>query len=246
MGHPTISIWDRRPKITNPVGGEIPLGQPEICNLDPKVKVVCWARSGSPKFYLPSLDGIPLDHWSRKFEYPWVMACGDFKSNELALDAAGGDAPLQTLIAAKAGAVINVDSDGKALERAKTNWTRPNIIRYEGDLLKTGFPDGMFHRVVCASVLEHSQEPALILYRLWRMLIPGGRLLLTFDVASYARWNHTIDLAKASELVKFFGLTVPEKPSDILVARFPEIERKQGDPEFVELNVLCLAVDKEG
>ena len=248
MSHPTISIWDRRPKVANPVGGEIPLGQPEVCNLDPKIppmKAICWARSSS-LYYKGSIGNVTLDHWSRRFEYPWVMACGDFKPNQLTLDAAGGDAPLQFLLASQTGAVINMDSDAAALERGKKNHNLFNIIRQVGDLEKTGFPDSLFHRVVCASVLEHCNDPVAIARELWRVLQPSGRLVLTFDVASYARWNHTIDLAMAKRIAALFDLTVPDCPyPDVLVATFPEIERKPDDPETVSLKVLCLVVDKE-
>lgn len=218
------------------------------------VKEICWASKHPDhyKHWLRCEDGGHefLDHWSRKWEYPWILNMGDFHGGQITLDAAGGDAPLQRFLAEKTGVVFNVDQDAEALVRGAQRWDRANIIRRQDDLTKIGsqggyFCEGFFDRVVCASVLEHSIDHMDILKELWWVLKPGGRLLLTLDVASYERWNHTIDIFKANKIVAMFDLEIPDEPIDVLKATFPEINRSETDPESVELKVLCIAVDKE-
>jgi len=208
------------------------------------MKEITWARKDDAT-YNNFLFGVPLDHWSRRYEYPFTMRHGDFKDNQLTLDAAGGDAPLQWFLAGKTGCVFNIDQDADALERGEKQWNRPNIIRRHGDLMDLmGLPD-FFDRVACVSVLEHSHEWDKIIEAVWKTLRADGRLILTFDVASYVRWNHNIDLSAAKQIADFFKLELPEFPADGLTAVFPEIEPKEGEPESVELKVLCIAVDKE-
>ena len=207
------------------------------------MKEITWARKDDST-YNNFLFGVPLDHWSRRYEYPFTLRHGDFKDNQLTLDAAGGDAPLQWFLAGKTGCVINIDQDAEALERGEKQWNRPNIIRKRGSLADLSCLPEFFDRVVCVSVLEHSPDYGSIIEATWNALLKGGRLILTFDVASYARWNHNIDLERAGEIAKWYGLELPDFPADGLKAVFPEINRQDNDPESVELKVLCLAVDK--
>ena len=205
------------------------------------MKEICWASKEQEHYkdWLRSEDGGHefLDHWSRKFEYPWTLAKGGFEHGQVTLDAAGGDAPLQRFIAEKTGVVFNVDSDKESLARGKQRWDRQNIVRRVDDLRIIGsgggfFCEGFFDRVVCVSALEHIPDHMDVLKELWWVLKKGGRLILTFDVASYSRWNHSIDLARAVKVAAMFGLDVPEFPKDGLKAVFPEIQRTIGYHEF--------------
>lgn len=207
------------------------------------MKEITWARKDDST-YNNFLWGVPLDHWSRKYEYPFTLRHGDFHDNQLTLDAAGGDAPLQWFLAGKTGCVFNIDQDAEALERGQKQWNKPNIIRRHGSLIDLrGLPE-FFDRVVCVSVLEHCPDYFRIIGTIWDALLKGGRMILTFDVASYARWNHTIDLERAGAIADTLGFPLPEFPADGLKATFPEIQRLDTDPESVELKVLCIAVDK--
>lgn len=185
-----------------------------------------------------------LYHWSRRFEYPFVGAYGDFKAGQWVLDAAGGDTPLQFWIFKKGCQVVNIDWDEKKI---KSGIDTTGIITLNGDLSSTPLSPNIFDRVVCVSLLEHCSAPETILQELWRLLKPGGKLLLTFDVASYARWNHTIDEARAAALLRLYGVQeLPEKPTDISRWKTAEIERNEGDPAEVELRVIYFCCDKKG
>lgn len=187
-------------------------------------------------------------HWSRRFEYPWVLYNGDFKWGQLVLDAAGGDAPLQMLMA-RVCSVVNVDLDKAGLERAEMKYrhdpVKANVSRGLHDLTALPFRQ-VFDRVVCVSVLEHCARPDLILEGLWSVLKPGGKLLASFDVADYARHNHTIDRDRADALLNLFGVGTiePQNTENVLTAQFPELDPGPGEPEVVHLRVVCLVAEK--
>ncbi len=180
---------------------------------------------------------IPIQHWSRKFEYPWIYSKGRFKRGEWVLDAGGGSAPLQLFLSLTACQVVNVDLE-------KVNPSAERIAYIQSNLKTLPFEDNVFDKVVCCSVLEHILEPEKVLHELWRVLKPGGILVGSFDVADYSRWNHTIDIAVAYSLLRLFKVTAPPTPLGISLMKFPEIERKENDPMEVELRVLCFSFTK--
>lgn len=57
-----------------------------------------------------------------------------------------------------------------------------NGVRYSvGDLMETGLPGGHFSNIACLSVLEHQIDFARFAAEASRLLVPGGRLFVTFD-----------------------------------------------------------------
>ena len=181
-------------------------------------------------------------HWSRMFEYPWVLIHGNFHPGLDVLDAGGGDGPLSPIIYMTSNCmIINMDLD----HTRNTRWDHlKGITKVVGDILKTGFKDNSFDRVICVSVIEHTPNPFEILHELWRVTKPGGRLLVTLDVADYSRHNHIVDLKMAKEILKLFGLEVPKEPWRILTAKFKEEERQEHEPTEVNLKVICFWVEK--
>jgi len=63
---------------------------------------------------------------------------------------------------------------------------RPDIIYYDGRLMPLG--DATFDCVLCIEVLEHSEDPKLLITKIARVLMPQGTLLLT--VPWSARRHH--------------------------------------------------------
>jgi len=179
-----------------------------------------------------------LTHWSRRFEYPWVIENSNFQAGEWVLDAAGGDGPLQ-IVASNIGCkVVNVDIEPKTFPKES------KATFLQGDLRKLAFADSIFTKIICVSVLEHIEQPLVVIKELWRVLAPGGRLVVTMDVADYIRWNHNIDLSVATDILKFFGLEIPIEPLNIIRFAFAEENRKPDEPEEVILKVLCFYADK--
>jgi ubiquinone/menaquinone biosynthesis C-methylase UbiE len=186
-------------------------------------------------------------HWSRMFEWPWAYLTAGFAPGDLVLDAGGGDAPFQFFAAREAAKVVNVDLSRDYLERISRSplfrWFR-NISLEPGDLRKLAYLDGTFDKVSCLSTLEHIDEPEACVAEMVRVLKPGGIMVLSMDVASYARWNHTIDAGRAAGILRMVGLGMPPEPPDVLSARFKEIRPGPDEPGFVDLKVLCAKVVK--
>lgn len=181
-------------------------------------------------------------HWSRVCEYPWAAVAGDFHGGDTVLDAAGGDSPFQRFLIKGGCQVINVDIDP-----SRQLTPTAGIVNLRGDIRDMRmFLDGVFERVACLSVLEHVERPLEAVAELWRVLKPGGRLTMTFDVADYARHNHTIDRGMAGAIFSLFGLPLPPQPPDVLKMQFPELQDGHGGNPVVNLNVLCLTATKRG
>jgi SAM-dependent methyltransferase len=201
-----------------------------------------WAHAQVPEVYshlwqqLRKTRGC-RPHWSRVFEYPWMLLHGDFRKGQRVLDAGGGEGPLQYYLAAQGCLVTNIDEAHAADQH-----------HYDVVQLKRSISQGAYHeaydRVACVSVLEHTSDPQQNLRALWLSVKKGGRLIVTLDVAGYARWNHGIDDNWVKEQFRWLQLEVPPEPDDILFAHFPEIERTRWEPEQVSLRVLCFWIDK--
>ena len=69
------------------------------------------------------------------------------------------------------------------------------------------FPDGQLDLVYCISVLEHTSEYPQILGEFHRILRPGGKLILTFDIALDGSADIPVPEANAllADLTRRFG-----------------------------------------
>lgn len=187
-------------------------------------------------------------HWSRKYEYPWFVIRGNFQPDLSVLDVGGGDSILQYRMAQLSKSVTNLDVTNyhwdRIKERAFHKAHGSNITFVQGDARDMPFKDGLFPRVVCASVLEHIENPLKVVDEMWRVLSPGGRLLVTMDIADQARWNHTIDMKVAEQVLKKFNLKIPPIHPGVLHMRLGEDTPKDDEKEYVDLKVLCFYKDK--
>lgn len=206
--------------------------------------LVEWAVKGVTQemfAYFRAFTTLGLFQWSRQFEYPWIMTHGRFRTNELVLDAGGGNSCclLQYFLADRCCHVVNLDIDVGQLDR-----NDPRILPVVGDILNIPFLNDTFTRVICVSVLEHLKDPQRALQELWRVTRPGGLLMVTMDVADRMLCSSTSDIRHGitEETVKgllaMFGLETPPLPDDFLTHTL-----KEGDVE-ISLRVLCFCVEK--
>ena len=49
----------------------------------------------------------------------------------------------------------------------------------QGDIHKTGLPEGAVGTILCLETLEHIPHPAVALFEMYRILKPGGLIILT-------------------------------------------------------------------
>jgi ubiquinone/menaquinone biosynthesis C-methylase UbiE len=110
-------------------------------------------------------------------EQPAVSVLLDEVSAGRALDAACGTGRLSRLLADRGHDVTGVDLSAAMLERARANV--PEATFRTGSLQQLPFADGSFDVVCCGLALTHVPllEPAIA--ELSRVLVEGGRLLLS-------------------------------------------------------------------
>lgn len=77
----------------------------------------------------------------------------------------------------KARSVTGLDPNGEAVEVARQRY--PDITFVEGSLEHTEFESEAFDAILCLDVLEHVEDDRQSLGELWRILKPGGRLVLS-------------------------------------------------------------------
>jgi SAM-dependent methyltransferase len=203
-----------------------------------------WVRKTLPGPWAQWAKGAGIAHWSRVFEYPWVMEHIRPPPSDCflwVLDAAGGDGGLQKELARYVNfRVVNVDLDPASLKVEVPD----NVLRMTGDVAALPFVDESFDVVMCVSVLEHLQDPYPTLTQLKRVLKKGGRLLITLDVTDTRRWNHQIDEGEARKILREFGLALPFSTAETSAVEFPEIDRQGDEPEKVKVQCLCFFWDK--
>jgi 2-polyprenyl-3-methyl-5-hydroxy-6-metoxy-1,4-benzoquinol methylase len=134
----------------------------------------------------------PLHQWSRQWEYPFV--CQEIAthlaqpgiSGARILDAGSGVTFFPGYITGKyADASIHCcDFDASYPAMYERIYPEGSRVGFSiDDLRKLSQESGTFDLVYCISVLEHTKDYPQILREFHRVLKPGGRLVLTFDVA---------------------------------------------------------------
>ena len=155
------------------------------------------ARRGDPPWasYSTFVEYTHVCHWAiRKREYSFLTeAFARAESEEgrplAVLDAGCGVVPLCNWMSRRGHVVTAVDplaEDIAFLTGNDLNGFYGSSVDYrQAHCEALPFDDGRFDVVLCASVLEHvvPGNDRLALWEMARVLRPGGRLLLTFDVA---------------------------------------------------------------
>jgi 2-polyprenyl-3-methyl-5-hydroxy-6-metoxy-1,4-benzoquinol methylase len=89
----------------------------------------------------------------------------------------GGGFFAHHFFSSRAGSVVSVDFDAKAIEHARANFRAPNV-EYRCADIRTDMPAGEFDNVVWDAAIEHftQEETSLILQNIKRRLTPMGTL----------------------------------------------------------------------
>ena len=138
----------------------------------------------------------PLQHWSRRWEYPYVFERlaawnerrGSGADRELRiLDAGSGLTFFPHFVASQLPAERieccdrdpAMERDARRLRPPASEWV------YYGtqDLARLSYADASFDCAYCISVLEHTAERERIADEFHRILRPGGLLVVTIDVS---------------------------------------------------------------
>lgn len=101
------------------------------------------------------------------------------------LDFGCGDGALAGVLHHQLGLQITgVDTSEKGLELARQMFGQRG---FEGEFrliagYDSGFQDATFDIVVCSEVIEHVDSPSKMLEEMWRVLVPGGKLIITTPI----------------------------------------------------------------
>lgn len=167
----------------------------------------------------------PLRNWSRQWEYPYVFQSVRQYAAEQAtplkiLDAGCGVTFLPWLLLESLpdASVSCCDQD----ERLAGIYARINAGAAKGveftraDLAALPYPDATFDVVYCISVLEHTRNYPDIIQEFRRILRPGGRLIITFDVSLDGM--HEISVPDGERLLDVLGKALTYKRQHRLAA----------------------------
>jgi SAM-dependent methyltransferase len=153
--------------------------------------------SGEPRWgsFSDFVEYANVCHWAiRRLEYGFAIeAMLDVERQHAGslnvLDVGCGVVPLNNWLSARGHAVVAIDpleADIEFLVKNDLNGIYGSSVRYlaaNGEQLP--FEDQSFDAVTCVSVLEHIApgNDRLTLWEIARVLRPGGRLIITFDIS---------------------------------------------------------------
>lgn len=97
------------------------------------------------------------------------------------LDCAAGTGEFSLAAAKRAGSVLCTDQSEAMLARARKKAARRGLSNLQfahRDITALSDPDGSFDAVIAANVLHLLPQPEVAVRELWRVVAPGGRLIL--------------------------------------------------------------------
>jgi ubiquinone/menaquinone biosynthesis C-methylase UbiE len=162
------------------------------------------------------------------------------KSGKLLIDVGCGTGEFLIQLSDHFESLVGIDASSASIEFAsKKIKTLKNISLYEGNLQSIHFPDEYFDVCLCLDVLEHVENPLFLLQEIYRILVPGAKIVVTvpnwYDIiiSGILRKNHshinTLPpwtwlkfLRRAGFRISFYrAVDFPILKSDFLAKKFP-------------------------
>jgi SAM-dependent methyltransferase len=153
----------------------------------------------------------PLHQWSRQWEYPFaydrIESVVKNRVTARILDAGSGITFFPYYIKSRFPLTeIHCSDYDKTLEviYQRINANSENKAFFSStDLRKLPYDNGWFDIIYCISVLEHTDDYAGIIETFDRILAPGGKLIVTFDVSLDG--TRDISVEKGTRLLKLLA-----------------------------------------
>ncbi len=159
----------------------------------------------------------PLHQWSRQWEYPYVYdrirkGTRDIKTPRI-LDAGSGITFFPHYLNAEINnaAIHCCDYDETiAMVFEQLNAGKEQPVEFvSADLRTLPYASESFNAVYCISVLEHTDGFEKIIKELSRVLVPGGVMVITFDISMDG--TRDIDLDRAETLLSSLSRIVKKE-----------------------------------
>ena len=150
---------------------------------------------------------------------------------------------LRTLLAQRAVRVIAVDSSAKMIEVAREQALRHGVKNVDyrlGDMEELPIADGEVDLVWVSQSLHHALHPERALAEAWRILTPGGRIVL-LDLV-----KHRFEEARELYADEWLGFSEAELESMLEKAGFAEVQTSVVDkgPETPQFQTLLAVGNK--
>lgn len=198
----------------------------ELLKLQAKYNLLDQTDLNTQRFQWASrISSKPVYYASRLWEYPFAILSADITEGMLVADVGCGNTPftayLSQLLSPKNvfgydPDIIEEGSNGHSHFGAKMSYIKDLGINFFRDnIQKLSAPDDSFDIVFCLSVLEHidnSSQKMRGVKELARIVKPGGKLILTFDLGINLPLNHIWDIIASSGLTPVgIDLSWPQK-----------------------------------
>ncbi len=135
-----------------------------------------------------SVESADYDH--RAYNSPiWLQRYWQRKRHEIILDFTGSAKSVLDIGCGSSQIILDLkDAVGMDILYPKLRWLKPNHeMLVNGSTFALPFKDGSFDVVINSEVIEHVPEDPEIMNEMWRVLRPGGTMIL--GTPDYDRWS---------------------------------------------------------
>lgn len=188
------------------------------------------------------IQSNPIINYEQQVRSRTVLNMLSPSQGEKILDIGCGNARDLAIIATTGAQVVGVDIAEGMVSAARQELVKlgiENVLLRVGDATQLDFADGEFDKVLCSEVIEHIPDAEKALAEIWRVLKPGGMLVLStpnpkswygfdrywiWERVLGKKWNHPFDqwrtMSDLISMVERKGFKVEKKAGACYVPGF--------------------------
>ncbi len=117
-------------------------------------------------------------------------------NNQLILEAGAGAGRFTEVLLSTGAKIFSFDYSNAVDANWANNGSNSRLHLFQGDIFNIPFPEGIFDKVICLGVLQHTPDPAKAFRCLAKMVKPGGGKIVIdiyrADIAAYLSWKYLL------------------------------------------------------